>query len=179
MEVIKFEKEVVSYLGLPSLPTRKWDGKSSFKRGIAVVELMSGDKGYAVSTFDAESDTKPRITKVFTAEQFFDEYEEETILVVPEYMNTEGVDTWDIPEESKKAAESLIQEGNDLIGDNGEMQVVLPDNEYSYDFIRSDEEAIAFFKSRKKGKRGSVPTTHEAIVAKLAAMYATEQNKKK
>ena len=57
--MIQFEKEVLGYLNIPSVPLKKFDGKS-FKDGVAVVELRSGSEAYAVATFDEENDKEPR-----------------------------------------------------------------------------------------------------------------------
>ena len=37
--MIEFEKEVIKYLNIPSIPKKEWDGKSSFSKGVALLEL--------------------------------------------------------------------------------------------------------------------------------------------
>ena len=40
--MIQKEQEVCRYLSIPNIPKKKWDGKSSFKFGVAVTELLGG-----------------------------------------------------------------------------------------------------------------------------------------
>ena len=56
--MIEFEKEVVSYLNIPNIPKKEWNGKDSFQDGVAVLNLSSGQQAYAVCTFDKETDKK-------------------------------------------------------------------------------------------------------------------------
>lgn len=174
---IDFEEKVIEYLGLPSIPKTTWNGKSSFKRGVATVEFVDGRKAYAVCSYNSETDEKPRITKVFSLEPF-KSFDVNEIRVVPTYMDVDGVETWDLDEKSKKAAQGIIDEGNAMIAEGKEDKVEVPENEYSYDFIHNDEEAIAFLRARANG-RGHIPTTHEGIVAKLTAMWMDERNPNK
>ena len=177
MEKIDFEEKVVAYLGLPSLPQRAWDGRSSFKHGVATVEFVDGRKAYAVCSYNSETDEQPRITKVFSIEPF-KSFDMESIRIVPTYMDVDGVENWDLDEKSKKAAQGIIDEGDAMIADGNEEKVDVPENEYCFPFITSDEEGIAYIKNRMNG-RGHLPTTHEGIVAKLTAMWMDEQNNNK
>lgn len=177
MEKIDFEEKIVAYLGLPSLPQKTWDGRSSFKHGVATIEFVDGRKAYAVCSYDSETDKQPRITKVFSLEPF-KSFDVESIRVVPTYMDVDGVENWDLDEKSKKAAQGIIDEGNAMIAEGKEDKVEVPENEYCYPQITSDEEAIAFLRARANG-RGHLPTTHEGIVAKLTAMWMDEQNNNK
>jgi hypothetical protein len=58
-----------------------------------------------------------------------------------------------------------------------EKKVELPKNEYFFDHIHNDEEAIAFIKSWNKSNRikGRIPTDHETILMKLSVMWADAQ----
>lgn len=177
MDKIDFEEKVVAYLGLPGLPQRTWDGRSSFKRGVATVEFVDGRKAYAVCSYNSETDEKPRITKVFSLEPF-KSFDVESIRVVPTYMDVEGVENWDLDDKSKKAAQGIIDEGDAMISEGKEDKVDVPENEYCFPFITSDEEGIAYIKNRMNG-RGHIPTTHEGIVAKLTAMWMDDRNPNK
>ena len=95
--MVQYENEICQYLGIPSIPKRKWDGKQSFLRGCATIVHDDGSKSYAVATFDNEQHNEPRILKVFSLERYVDVHE---IFVVPPYMDT-NVDDMDLDEESK------------------------------------------------------------------------------
>ena len=174
--MIEFEKEVLAFLNLPSLPLKKFDGKSSFKDGVAILQLASGNEAYAVATFDNEKDEEPRVRKTFSQEQFNAVKE---IFVVPSYMDTE-TESFDLDKESKEAAERLADEAKELENDGvDETHTQLPENEYLYDFIHNDEEAVAYITAyNKKNKiKGKIQKKHDAIVARLMVIWS-EENKK-
>lgn len=178
--MVQYEKEILLHLNIPSIPKKKWDGKSSFWRGVAVIETQDGSTAYAVATFNAESDEAPRITKVFSVGAFVSYGD---IFIVPNYMN-DNVDTFDLPDDkSKQAAQSLIEEAKEMEMEGvDEPQTEIPEHEYFFPFITNDEEAQAYIRNynRERGRRkGAIPSTHESIVLKLAAIYAEQQNKKK
>ena len=176
--MIEREKEIISYLSLPSIPKKEWDGQSSFKRGIAVTSLISGNEAYAVASFDSERDVEPRVVKVFTLEPYTDV---RIVAVVPDYMNVDGVGSWDLSPESKKAAEELINEAHELeVKDVQEERPDMPQDEYVYPHIHSDEEAKAFIKSwnaQHGARRARIPKTHEDIITKLTAMWLNDNKK--
>lgn len=173
---IKFEKEVCDFLALPSIPVKEWNGRDSFKFGVAITQLVLGGTAYAVCTFDAEKDKEPRIKKVFSQERF-DAVKK--IFVVPSYMNTEDIQKADLDEQSKKAAERLAQETKEMAEiPEGEAEIAMPENPYFFDNIHNDEEAIAFIMAYNKhnGIRGNAPTKHDTIMMRLAVIHA-ELNK--
>lgn len=178
--MIEKEQEVCQALNLPSIPKKKWDGKKSFKTGVAVVSLGAMDDAvlaYAVATFDAErGDEKPRITKVFTTEQFFDIKE---IYIVPDYMD-DDVENMDLDDESKAAAQRLLDEAKELEGSDSHDDE-LPKNEYFFDHVHNDDEAVAFIKSYNKTNkvRGKLPQTHDQIIMRLSVIYYEQKNKTK
>ena len=176
--MIQFEKEVLGYLNIPSIPLKKFDGKS-FKDGVAVVELRSGYEAYAVATFDEENDKEPRIKKIFGLEPFIGIKE---IFVVPSYMDTSDIQHADLDNESKKAAERLAAEANELENEGvEEPKTELPENEYFFDHIHSDEEAAAFIQARNKQQKikSRVPKSHDALVARLGVLWAEDQKRNK
>ena len=101
--MISFEKEVIAYYNLPSLPIKEWDSKSSFKDGVAIVNLIDDTQAYAACTFDKDTDKAPRITKTFSCTPF---KSIEKVFVVPAYMDNDVSDA-DLDKESKKRAEEL------------------------------------------------------------------------
>lgn len=176
--MIRNEEKVCKYLNIPSIPKKEWDGVRSFKFGVAVVKHNEDDKSYAVATFDSETDVKPRIVKVFDIIPF---REYETIYVVPSYMDIENVDKWDLDDKSKKAAELIVEEVRELEGERIDESKV-PENEYCYDFITNDEEALAFIRDyniRNGIKKGRTPNTHDGIITRLTSIWLSENNKNK
>lgn len=176
------ENEVCQYLGIPSIPKKKWDGKSSFKRGVGIVSLLTGGKAYVVVSFDSEKDPDGfcRVIKVFSLEQFnLGNFGIDDVFIVPDYMDTD-VENMDFDENSKEAAQALVNEALDLENaDIAASKVKMPENEYYFDNIHNDEEAQAFIKSYNQTNkiRGKVPTTHEAIVMRLSVIHSELNNK--
>lgn len=168
MENVNFEKEICEYLRIPTIPKRKWDGKTSFKDGCAVIEHTDGSLSYAVATFDDELDNEPRVRKVFTLEMFNKVHD---IFVVPEYMDTD-VEEMDLDEESKEKAKLLVDEASELEV-QGKEEDFSDANEYVFDNIHNDEEATAFIRAynKKHKKKGGLPKTHEGIIMRLNVIY--------
>lgn len=178
--MIHFEKEIVEYLNLPSLPKKIWDGRRSFKHGVIVTTLYGERKAYAVATFDANKDAKPRVTHVFCGEPFVDaDYEH--IAVVPDYMNTEGVEDWDIDEQSKRMAAVLIEEARELENE-GTIEPRELENEWVLPEIHSREEAEAYIREYLRTHRQArmeMPETDDEIKAILIAISASSDSNTK
>lgn len=170
---IRFEKEVCTFLNLPSIPLKEWDEKNAFDKGVAVVKRSFDAHAYAVARFDPIRDSKPNIVKVFDSEPFFDI---EKVFIVPDYMET-NLSNADLDEESKKRAEELAEQAKEIEND-GTSKMVLPEKPYLFDNITNDEEAIAFIEAynKKNGIRGQVPKKHETILNRLLVIYS-EQNR--
>ena len=174
--MIQKEQEVCRYLSIPSIPKKKWDGKSSFKFGVAVTELLGGGHSYAVATFDAERDTSPRITRTFSDGIFTAVGD---VFIVPSYMDTD-VSKMDLDEDSKEAARLLVEEAKELETEGVSALSTLPENEYLFEHIHNDDEAIAFIRSynRANGIKGKVPTNHERITMRLSVIWSEKQKEK-
>lgn len=177
---ILFKQEILSHLELPSIPSDKykWDGKTSFKFGIAITTLAMERKAYAVCTFDSEKDDAPRVTKTFAQEPF---YEIGDIYVVPSFMDMD-VDNMDLDEESKRAAERLAQEAKELSEtkeDEELMQEIHGLPEWVFPNIHNVEEARAFIQSWNASNKikGKIPKNEETLKLRLLTIYQ-EQNKK-
>lgn len=173
--MISFEKEVCSYLNIPSLPKKEWDGKSSFKNAVATIKLGGSRLAYAVASYDEAKDDAPRVVKSFMTEPF---YGIDKIFVVPSYMDTD-VDKMDLDEQSKKAAEDLKKEADELENQGADETMEVPENEYCFDHIHNDEEAIAFIEAynRENNIKGAIPKKHESIIARLTVIYAESLKK--
>lgn len=173
--MISFEKEVCSYLNIPSLPKKEWDGKSSFKNAVATIKLGGSRLAYAVASYDEAKDDAPRVVKSFMTEPF---YGIDKIFVVPSYMDTD-VDNMDLDEQSKKAAEDLKKEADELEKQGADENMEVPENEYCFDHIHNDEEAIAFIEAynRENNIKGAIPKKHESIIARLTVIYAESLKK--
>lgn len=177
MGKILFENDVCEYLKIPSVPKKEFDGKTSFKDGVAVVKLSTGDLAYATCTFNAETDKEPRIKKVFTQVMFTSV---ECVFVIPTYMNTGDIESADLDEQSKEAAQRLADEANELT-EQEEEKLELPQNEWVFDEIHNKEEAIAWIKSYNQTNkiRGRVPDDEETIKLRLLAIQSELKNKAK
>ena len=173
--MISFEKEVCSYLNIPSLPKKEWDGKSSFKNAVATIKLGGSRLAYAVASYDEAKDDAPRVVKSFMTEPF---YGIDKIFVIPSYMDTD-VDKMDLDEQSKKAAEDLKKEADELENQGADDNMEVPENEYCFDHIHNDEEAIAFIEAynRENNIKGAIPKKHESIIARLTVIYAESLKK--
>lgn len=177
--MIDFEKEAIDFLSLPSIPKKEWDKKSSFSKGVAVINLLCGKKAYAICSFDNEKEKKPKVLKVFSIEPFTGI---DTIYIVPEYMqDSSDVVFMDLDDNSKKKVEILLNEAEELENDGViERDFAEPDNEYYFDNISNDEEAIAFIKfyNKKNKIRGGIPKTHDGIIMRLSVLYNDMKNGK-
>ena len=173
MENILFEKEICDYLNLPSIPKKEWDKKSPFDKAVAVVKMGFGQCGYAVARFDQTKEQKPNVIKVFSSEPFFDI---ERVFIVPDYMETDVKDA-DLDDESKKKAEELAKQAEEIETDGDGDKIDAPENEYYFDNITNDEEAIAFIAAynKKNGIGGQVPKKHDTILMRLSVIYADMQ----
>ena len=178
MGKILFENDVCEYLKIPSVPKKEFDGKTSFKDGVAVIKLSTGDLAYATCTFNAETDKEPRIKKVFTQVMFTCV---ERVFVVPTYMNTGDIESADLDEQSKEAAQRLADEANELTNIGEKDEIELPKNEWVFDEIHNKEEAIAWIKSYNQTNkiRGRVPEDEETLKLRLLAIQSELKNKTK
>lgn len=178
MENIINRADVIKYLNIPDIPKKKFDGKTSFKQGVAVVSLMQGRFAYAVCTFDAEKDAKPRVIKYFASEPFYDITE---VFVVPAYMDTD-IENADLDEESKKAAQQLANEVLEMESEGAESERMkrmkeLP--EWIFDEIHNRDEADAWLRNYNKTNKikGKLPKSDEAIKTRLISIWS-DLNKK-
>ena len=192
--MIQFEKEVLAYLNIPSIPKKEFDGKTAVTKGVAIIENIYEQEAYAVASFNPENgETEPKIVKVFGVEPFC---KVNRIFVVPSYMaSAEDVDDMDLDEqteqeqaiviaeaEAKKKAAEVLKEATEM-----ENEGVEPENpidelpEWIFEEIHSKQEAVAWlknFQSRNKQK-GRIPTTDENIKLRLYSIYCELQNKDK
>lgn len=177
--MIEFEKEVVSYLNLPSLPKKEWNGKDSFMDGVAILNLSMNRQAYAVCTFDKETDKTPRIKKVFGIEPFTSV---EKVFVVPSYMNNNTTD-FDLDAESKKRAEQLAEEANELENEGVVDEAIEKANElpeWIFDEIHNLQEAQAWLKQyniRNGIKKGRIPTNEDTVKMRLYNIYMSNKRR--
>ena len=173
--MIQFEKEIINFLQLPSIPKKEWNGKAFFKKGVAVLNLIGGGKMYAVAS---NENGETRILKVFGLEPFTTI---EKIFVVPNYMsNEEDIKDMDLDEQSKKRAEELLKEASEIENEGIDTETIKePENEYFFDHITNDDEAMAYIAAYNKANKikGRLPTTHEGLVMRLSVIFA-DTNKK-
>ena len=178
--MVEYEKEVVAYLNLPSLPKKEWNQQDSFKDGVAVVSLSLGRLAYAVCTFDKETDKEPRIKKVFGIEPFTSI---EKVFVVPSYMDNDTSDA-DLDAESKKRAEQLAEEAKELENQGTVDEAIEEANklpEWIFDEIHNKDEAMAWLKQyniRNGIRKGKIPSNDETIKMRLYNIYKTNNKRK-
>lgn len=180
--MIRFEKEVINHLALPSVPKKEWDGKTKFQKGVAVLEMRDGNEAYAVCSFNPDNgDKAPNIVKVFGIEPFASI---KRVYIVPTYMTTEEeIKDMDLDEQSKKKVKGLLNEAKELenegVEDDNDLKK--PKNEYYFDHITNDDEAKAFIQSYNSRNRikGRIPTTHDGLVMRLAVIYSNTLKKQK
>ena len=182
MEKIEFEKELLAYLNLPSIPLKEWkEGDMPFEKGVAVVENYGERLAYAVCKFDPNDGVKqPRVVKTFGTEPFTKIVK---VFVVPNYMsNIEDVKDMDLDEQSKKKAEQMLKEAHELETEGTKEENPMENlPEWIFPEINSKEEAVAWlknFQSRNKQK-GRIPTTEENIKLRLFSIYSELQKKQK
>lgn len=178
---IEFEKEVVDYLALPSIPKREWDGKTPFEHGVAVISLTGGREAYAACTFD-EKTTNVRITKVFSLEPF---KEIKKVFVVPTYMlniDVDDVTMMDLEEGAQKMVTQLLNEAKEIENDgiDSETPNIEDLTEWIFPEINSKEEAQAWLRQYNKRNKikGALPKSAENIKLRLYSIY-TEMNNTK
>ena len=178
--MIEFEKEVIAYLNLPSIPRKEWNQIDSFQSGVAVVNMSLGRQAYAVCSFDKETDRQPCINKVFGIEPFTGI---EKVFVVPSYMDNDTNDV-DLDAESKKRAEQLAAEAHELENEGTVDEAVkeadkLP--EWIFDEIHNMSEAQAWLKQyniRNGIRKGKIPTNEDTIKMRLYNIYMSNKNRK-
>lgn len=172
MEDILNLNKICDFLGIPSVPKKKWDGATSFKDGVATIQLSDGTMAYAVATFDAETDTQPRIKKTFSLVPFSAIVD---IYVVPSYMDKD-IDDMDLDDDSKAAAKEILNQATMLEEEHvDETPQDMP--EWVFDEIHNIDEARAWIKSYRKKKkiRGGMPKSEEGIKAYLLVIKANQK----
>ena len=179
--MIQFEKELLAYLDIPSIPKKEFDGKTAFSKGVAVIETSSEQEAYAVCSFNPDDgDKEPKITKVFGIEPF---RKINKILVVPNYIvSTDDIADMDLDEQSKKKASEILKEANEIESEGTKEENPMENMpEWIFPEINSKDEAVAWlrnFQSRNKQK-GRIPTTDENIKLRLFSIYSELQKKQK
>jgi len=178
--MIEFEKEVIAYLNIPSIPRKEWNQIDSFQSGVAVVNMSLGRQAYAVCTFNKDEDKEPRIKKVFGIEPFTGI---EKVFVVPSYMDNDTTEV-DLDAESKKRAEQLAAEAQEL-ENNGVVDEAVKEAdklpEWIFDEIHNMSEAQAWLKQyniRNGIRKGKIPTSEETIKMRLYNIYMSNKNRK-
>lgn len=181
--MIHFEHEVTNYLSLPSIPKREYDGKMSFDKGVAVVELHDGRMAYAICSCNRDKgQMEPVVTKVFSDEPFKRICK---VFIVPNYLTREeDVVKMDLDDESKKKAKLLLDEAIEKENEGVNEGIVTMESlpEWIFPEIGSKEEAEAWlrqYNKRNNIKRGRIPSSVENLKLRLFSIYTEQNNKNK
>lgn len=170
MSKILYKNEIVEYLNLPNIPKKPWDGKRPFKSAVGVLQTKWGGLTYAVLGF-SEKANAAYVKKVFGEEPFIAINE---IYPVPDYMDIEDIENWDLDEDSKKAAKSLAQEAleKEEIEEKEEKY-----SEWYFDEIHNIDEARAWVANyRRMNKiKGNSPKTEEKLKDYLYVVYKNQK----
>ena len=169
-----YEKEICNYLNIPSIPKKEWDGQKPFKSACGEVTLIGDMQAYAVFGFN-EKEGKPFVKKVFGEERIMHIGK---IYPVPDYMDMQNIDNWDVDEESKNAASILANEAMEMEQQEQKTPEIL--NEWYFDEIHNIEEARAWVASYKKRNRirGTMPKTEETLKSYLYVLYKNQKRGK-
>lgn len=167
---ILYEKEIVEYLNIPNIPKKEWDGVKPFKNACGVLQTMWGGLTYAVLGFSDKANAA-YVKKVFGEEPFV---AINAIYPVPDYMDLEGIENWDLDEDSKKAAKSLASEAleNESVLEEQETY-----SEWFFDEIHNIDEARAWVTNYKRTNkiRGIAPKSEDALKNYLYVIYKNQK----
>lgn len=179
--MIQFEKEVLGYLNIPSVPKKEFDGKSAFPKGVAVVETSGGQEAFAIASFNPDNgDKEPKIVKVFGIEPF---RKINKVFIVPSYMNTEEeIKDMDLDEQSKKKVQQVLDEAKEMENEGTKDENPMENlPEWIFPEIENREQALAWlrrYNSVNKVK-GKLPQSDETIKLRLYSIYTELQKKQK
>ena len=179
--MIQFEKEVLEYLNIPSVPKKEFDGKSAFSKGVAVIETVDGQEAFAIASYNPDNgDKEPKIVKVFGIEPF---RKINKIYIVPSYMNTkEEIKDMDLDEQSKKKVQQVLDEAKEMENEGTKDENPMENlPEWIFPEIENREQALAWlrrYNSVNKVK-GKLPQSDETIKLRLYSIYTELQKKQK
>lgn len=179
--MIQFEKEVLEYLNIPSVPKKEFDGKSAFSKGVAVIETVDGQEAFAIASYNPDNgDKEPKIVKVFGIEPF---RKINKIFIVPSYMNTkEEIKDMDLDEQSKKKVQQVLDEAKEMENEGTKDENPMENlPEWIFSEIENREQALAWlrrYNSVNKVK-GKLPQSDETIKLRLYSIYTELQKKQK
>lgn len=166
-----YENEMLAFLNIPKVPKKEWDNKTPFKKGVGVVDTKGGE-AFVVVGYDEEGENHTKIIKVFGIEPIL---AIKKIFPVPEYMDTSGIDNWDVDEESKEAAKAIANEVADMEKETREEQEQL--SEWYFDEIHNIQEARAWVAAYHKRNRirGKAPKNEESLKNYLYVLYKNQK----
>src|SRR5574344_2141605 len=145
--IIDSKLEVCKYLGIPDIPKKLWNEKSSFDKGVCLLKCVDNSEIFGICSYNEEKGL--RVIKVFNSIPFTKII---SVYPIPSYMDEEIV---------KKDVE----------------KPKIEDYEWGFPFIVNKEQAMAYLKEQyKKDKiKGAIPTKDEVLKAKLKVLYDKKQ----
>lgn len=167
-----YEKEMLSFLNIPKVPKKEWDGKTPFKSGVGVANTKVGEAFVVVGYSENENGDNIKILKVFGLEPII---EITKVYPVPDYMDLKSIESWDVDEKSKNAALEIASEVAEMESEEEKPQEQF--SEWFFDEIHNIEEARAWVAAYRKRNRvkGNMPKSEEALKNYLYVLFKNQK----
>lgn len=168
-----YENEMLAYLNIPKVPKKEWDGKTPFKNGVGIAKTNVGEVCVVVG-YSEDDENNLKILKVFGLEPIVGITK---VFPVPDYMDMNGIEGWDVDEESKESARTIAKEAVELEREDEKEEPQEELSEWYFDEIHNIEEARAWVAAYRKRKRirGNSPKTEEALKNYLYVLYKNQK----
>lgn len=169
--IIDSKLEVCKYLGIPDIPKKLWNEKSSFDKGVCLLKCVDNSEIFGICSYNEEKGL--RVIKVFNSIPFTKII---SVYPIPSYMDDDIEQMEFDSDESTEAMEQLLKEKEEIVKKDVEKPKI-EDYEWGFPFIVNKEQAMAYLKEQyKKDKiKGAIPTKDEVLKAKLKVLYAKQQ----
>src|SRR5574344_2033441 len=157
--IIDSKLEVCKYLGIPDIPKKLWNEKSSFDKGVCLLKCVDNSEIFGICSYNEEKGL--RVIKVFNSIPFTKII---SVYPIPSYMDDEIEQMEFDRDESTVAMEQLLQEKEAIVKKDVEKPKI-EDYEWGFPFIVNKEQAMAYLKEQyKKDKiKFSKPTKTNEI----------------
>ena len=167
-----YKNETLAYLDIPKIPQKEWDRQTPFKNGVGIAKTNVGEV-YVVVGYSEDDENNLKIRKVFGLEPII---EITKVYPIPDYMDMNGIENWDVDDESKQNAMAVAKEVIEMENEQEEEQKE-EYKEWFFDEIHNLEEARAWVAAYRKRNRikGTPPKTEDAIKNYLYVLYKNQK----